>query len=76
MLFGGPVLVKEFMKVSLFDILVLLCPRQMTTLHLKAMHSCRGFWVIISDNGALYDRRDTHELIAWDTLVVMVVSSV
>ncbi len=33
--FGGPVLIEELFKADLFDILVLLRPRQMMALHLN-----------------------------------------
>ena len=38
-------------------------------------HSGRGFWSMISDNAALYNRRDAHRLNAWGGLVAMVVRS-
>src|SRR5258706_14792496 len=34
-LFGGPILIEGLLDVDIFDILVLLCPRQMTALDLN-----------------------------------------
>ena len=38
-------------------------------------HSGTGFWGMISDNAALYNRQDAHRLNAWGGLVAMVVRS-
>ena len=43
MLSGGPIFIEELFQADLFDILVLLRPRQMTDLHLN-LYAHLGCW--------------------------------